>query len=199
MGVKDSRINSMKYASRTAVALLSFLVGTGTSLVWSRLSYPLSFEDNRIPAVDVTGKVSFSFLECAGKRAVFLLENRTDYPIFARVHRKAFWKEFKDANLEYGVYLIQYRANEGAEFKDAGPMFDGIEPFRTIMPHESVRYGVDLWKGPGEYEVSVPYMENAEVARRLDEDFPSIIKQELDRVRASWRRASSDVVTRTCQ
>jgi len=154
--------------------------------------------DNRIPAGNITGKVSFRFIQCAGNRAVFLLDNGTDHRIFARVHRADFWKEFKEADFEYGVHLISYKAPDSQDFVDAGPMFDAVEPFRTIMPQETIRYGVDLWKGPGEYSVKVPYMEDAEVARRLDEDFPSIIKREFERVKASWKEASSDVVTNTC-
>jgi hypothetical protein len=67
------------------------------------------------------------------------------------------------------------------------------------MPHQDVRYGVDLWKGPGEYRVRVPYMEDAEVARRLDADLPSMLRREFDRVNASWKETSSEIVTGTCR
>ena len=190
----------MKYSLRVVCALITFSIGVGLSLLWMRVSFdqPHLAIDNRIPPGDVRGRVTFRFIECAGTRAVFLLDNGTNHRIFARVQHADFWKEFKEANLEFGVHQIQYRGPGAKDFIDAGPMFDAVEPFQTIMPQETIRYGVDLWRGPGEYRVRVPYMEDAEVARRLDEDFPDIIKHEFDRVKASWREASSDVVTNLC-
>lgn len=190
----------MRYRFRIVCAVITCLIGIGVSLLGQvLLNQPVQLNDNRIPPADVRGEVTLRFLECAGTRSVFLLDNGTDHRIFARVQRADFWEEFKEANLEYGVHKIQYRALGAKAFIDVGPIFDAVDRFQTIMPKETIRYGVDLWRGPGEYIVKVPYMEDAEVARRLDEDFPTVVKYELDRVRAAWKEVLSDVVTEPCR
>jgi hypothetical protein len=194
----------MKYSFRITIALLAFLLGIAAFLFWSGLRIPhpqLSSvsESNQIPPVKIEGKVNLRFLECAGKRSAFILENLTDHPIYARVQRVDYWKEYKDADIELGVHLIEYKAPNSQKFEDASPMWDAPMPFRMISPYSKVRYGVDLWKGQGEYKVKVPYMEDAEVARRLNEDWVSIIKQDFERVKASWKEVESDVITNHCQ
>ena len=190
----------MHYGLRIVCALITFSIGISASFLWVRLWSDQSVRslDNRIPAGNVTGKITFRFIGCAGNRAVFLLDNGTDHRIFARVQRVDFWKEFEEADLEFGVHLIRYKAPGAKDYVDAGPIFDAVEPFQAIMLHQTIRYGIDLWQGPGEYIVTVPYMEDSEVARRLDEDFPMMLKLEFERVKASWKRVSSEVVTNTC-
>ena len=80
-----------------------------------------------------------------------------------------------------------------------GPMFDAVDSFRPVLPHEIVRYGIDLWKGPGEYTVTVPYMEDAEVARGLNENWVAMVKEHLEQVNGAWKEVSSGVVTNNCQ
>ena len=191
----------MKYFLRIACALITFSGGIGASSLGLRLWSEPSNQglDNRIPAGNVTGEITFRFIGCAGTRAVFILDNGTDHRIFARVQRVDFWNEFKEADLEFGVHLIEYKAGGAQNYIDVGPRFDAPERFQAIMPQETIRYGIDLWRGAGEYRVTVPYMEDAEVARRLDEDFYPILKYEFERVKASWKRVSSDVVTNTCR
>jgi hypothetical protein len=191
----------MKTRARVVVVIFIFLVATAVLIALRRVwrHRVASTTDDRIPLVNVTGQVTLRFAECAGSRALFLFENGTDYPIYARVHPADFWKEFKEANLQYGLHKVYYKAPNAPDFKYVGPMFDAVDSFRPIMPHETVRYGVDLWKGSGEYKVTVPYMEDAEIALRLNEDFVSIIKQDLERVKASWKEASSEIVVNTCQ
>ena len=190
----------MRYRFRIVCAVLTCLIGIGVSLVW-RVSFtqPGHFTDDRIPSGDVTGKVTLRFIECSGTRAVFLLDNGTDHRIFARVQRADFWQEFKEANLQYGVHKIHYRAHDAKNFIDVGPIFDAVDRFQTIMPQETIRYGVDLWRGPGEYIVKVPYMEDGEVVRRLDQEFPDFLKHQFERVKAAWKEVSSDVVTEPCR
>ena len=156
-------------------------------------------KDNRIPSVDVTGRVTLHFNGCAGTRGVFLLENGLDWPIYASVHPADFWREFKDAKLQFGLHKIYYKAPGATDFEYIGPMFDVGGSFRPIMPHETVRYGVDLWKGPGEYTVTVPYMGDADVARGLSENWVAMVKEQLERVDASWKEVSSGKVTNTCK
>jgi hypothetical protein len=138
-------------------------------------------------------------LECAGKRSVFILENQLDHPIYAQVQRVDYWKEYKEANLQLGVHHIERVAPDAVNSKDVRTGWDAPPPFKMIPPCASVRYGVDLRTGESKYRVKVPYMEDAEVARRLNEDFASIIKQNFERVRASWKEVSSDIVTNKCQ
>ena len=188
----------MKYTARVCIGLTTFLLGTGAFLLATRTWSDASGLGDQIPPVNITDKVTLRFLNCAGTRSVFLLENSTEHPIYARVDRADFWKEFKDANLEFGVHLIAYKSSGSKDFEDASPVWDAVLPFQTIMPHATVRYGVDLWKGPGEYRVKIPYMDDVEMARRLDEDFGTIIKQESQPVKASWSEASSDIVSNSC-
>jgi hypothetical protein len=189
----------MKYGLRIICAAITFAIGVGAFFFWLRICESThSALDNRIPVADVKGEVTLRFIGCAKNRAVFLLDNGTDHRIFAKVQRADFWKEFKEANLEFGVHLVQYKSPEAESFIDVGPMFDAVQPFQPIMSQETVRYGIDLWEGSGEYRVKVPYMEDAEVVRRLDEEFPEFLKHEIERVRASWKEVSADVVTNTC-
>ena len=146
----------------------------------------------------IKGKVEFYLLECVGKRSVFILENQTDHSIYAGVQRADFWKEFKDANLELGLHLIEYKPPDAETFEDVSGRWDAVDPFREIIPNSKVRYGVDLQQAKGEYIVKVPYMEDAEVARRLDEDFASIIRQDFERVKSSWKKVRSNVITNQC-
>lgn len=187
----------MKRSSLLVVLILA--VGASAFLAYRVWHRSASATDNRIPPADLHREVSLRFLECAGKRAVFVLENATDHPIYARVHRHDFWQEFKDANLQYGLHLIEYKASNDAPTQDVGDVFDAVENFRPIVPGEIVRYGVDLRAGPGQYVVKVPYMEDAEVARSLNEEGPAMMKTDPQRVISSWRYASSGVVTTTCQ
>ena len=190
----------MRYGLRILSALVTFSIGLGAFFISVRLASVLFDQgmDNLIPAGDVPGKVTFRFVECAGRRAVFVLDNGTDHRIFARVQPADFWEEFKKADLEFGVHIIEYRAPGAKYFIDVGPNFHSSNLFQTIMPNETIRYGVNLQNGPGEYRVKVPFMDDAEVARRLDEVFPSILKDEFPRVVASWKRVSSEVVTNRC-
>jgi hypothetical protein len=194
----------MKYTFRFTATLLAFLLGIAVFLFWSgwRVSSWQSSstsESNQVPPIKIDRKVYLRFLECAGKRAVFVLENETDHPIYARVQRVDYWKEFKDADIELGVHLIEYKAPNSQKFEDVSPMWDAPMPFRMIPSYSRVRYGVDLWKGQGEYQVKVPYMDDAEVARRLNEDWVSIIKQDLERVKMAWKEVESDIITNSCQ
>src|SRR5215471_14352493 len=142
-----------------SLLLLLILVVAGAGFLASRAWHrSAAVAENRIPPADLHREVSLRFLECAGKRAVFVLENGTDHPIYVRVHRHDFWPEFKDANLQYGLHLIEYKASSDAPARDVGDVFDAVENFRPIMPNEIVRYGVDLRAGPGQYTVKVPYM-----------------------------------------
>jgi hypothetical protein len=179
------------------VALLVILFGaTITYRVWLRSSY---LSDNRIPPAVLHKEVTLHFLECAGKRAVFVLQNGTDHRIYAMVHPADYWEEFKHAKLQYGLHLIEYKASGQTATKNVGPTFDAVELFRPIVSNETVRYGVNLGADPGEYTMKIPYMDDEELARRLNEDWPTMLKTEFERVKASWRYVSSPVVTTTCQ
>ena len=189
----------MTHARRALFLSLVMLIAAAAVILSSpfwRRSYT---RDTLIPPVNFVGRVTLRFDGCAGRLGVFLLENKTDHPIFARVHRSDHWPEFKQANLQFGLHKIYYKASGAADFGYVGPMFDAVDTFRPIQPHETVRYGIDLTKGPGEYTVTVPYIEDAEVARGLNENWPAWVKEQLDRVTAAWQEVSSGIVTNTCQ
>ena len=193
----------MKHTYRIITAISAFVIGVVAFSAWLFFSYvpkqvSVTQQQTEVLVSPPEGKVDFYFLECAGKRSVFILENQTDHSIYARVHRADFWKEFKDANLEFGLHLIEYKAPDAVNFEDVSARWDAVEPFREIAPNSKVRYGVDLRQAKGEYIVKVPYMEDAEVARRLDEDFASIIKQDFERVKASWKEVRTNVIMNQC-
>lgn len=94
----------MKYTVRIAVALLAFLFGATAFVCWSMLRVPHQHstsveESGSIPPINIEGKVYFRFLECAGNRSVFVLENQTDHPIYAQVERVNFFAQY---SLEVG-------------------------------------------------------------------------------------------------
>jgi len=181
------------------VVLLFVLLMVGVGLISKfRFSQRSVAQDDRIPPADVAGRVSLRFDGCTGNRGVFLFENGLDRPVYARVHSVE-WREFQQARLQYGLHKVFYKAPTATDFQYVGPMFDAVDSFRAVLPHESVRYGVDLWKGPGDYKVTVPYMEDAEVARGLNENWVAMVKEQLGRVNGAWKEVSSAVVTNNCQ
>ena len=192
----------MKYTFRIITAISAFVIGVVAFSAWLFFSYVpkqslATQQKMEVLVPPPEGKVNFYFLECAGKRSVFILENQTDHSIYAKIHRHDFWKEFKDYNLEFGLHLIEYKA-PGSSFEDVSARWDAVEPFREITPNTKVRYGIELRKAQGEYIVKVPYMEDAEVARRLNEDWVSIIKQDFERVKASWKEVRTNIITNQC-
>jgi hypothetical protein len=194
----------MKYGVRMGVALLAFVLGITASLFWSALRCSLYQstslqEPNPISPIKIEGEVYFRFLECAGKKSVFVLENQTDHPIYARVQRVDYWKEYEDADVELGVHFIESKPSYESHSEDVRSVWDAPLPFKTIRSYSGVRYGVDLPKAEREYRVRVPYLEDGEFARRLNENFAFMLKQDFEGVKASWREVTSDVVMNTCQ
>ena len=186
---------TMKRALVLTIVIL--VIGAATLFAYRTWNRSTTLADYRIPAVRLHPAVTLRFAQCAGKLAVFVLENGTDHPIYARVYPRESWPEFRDANLQYGLHLIEYKSSPNGRTQDIGPMFDLVENFRPIMPDERVRYGINLHAGPGEYTVKVPYMQDAEVARSLDDMWKT--RPDFERVKKSWLEASSGVVTTTCQ
>ena len=194
----------MKYTVRITIALLAFACGTAAVLLWLAWRMPHqqspSVDANKpVPSISPERKVYFRFLECAGERSVFLLENQTDYPIYAQVQRVDYWQEYKDADIELGVHYIERVPRNITNAEGERDRWHAPPPFRMIPPYSSVRYGVALSTGEGEYRVRVPYMEDGELVRRLNEDFPSVLRYDFERLRASWREVWSDTITNRCQ
>src|SRR5437870_13777467 len=71
----------MKPSRWIALAVSSVLVTSSACL--SRRDPQL---EKLVPPIP-TGNVSFRFVECAGNRSVFVLDNQTSEPIYARVQR----------------------------------------------------------------------------------------------------------------
>jgi hypothetical protein len=191
----------MKYTVRITIAVLTFACGTAAVLLWLAWRTP----HHQPPSVEVNSsiiperKIYFRFLECAGEKSVFLLENQTDHPIYAQVQRVDYWLGYKDSAIELGVHFVERVTPNPPNAEGGRSAWDAPPPFRMIPPYSSVRYGVDLSKGEGEYRVKVPYMEDGEIARRLNEDFASVLRHDFELVRASWREVSSDTNTNRCQ
>ncbi len=192
----------MKNSFRIVTATLAFVIGILAVWLTVYLLNKQASDTQRQVELLVTppeGKVDFYFLECAGKRSVFILENGIEHSIYARVRRADFWKEFKDANLEIGLHLIEYKSPDKKDFVDVSGHWEALDPFKEIKPNSKVRYGVDLDNRKGEYVVKVPYIEeDAEVAQRLNKDFASIIKQDFERVNNSWKEVKTEIITNQC-
>ena len=143
--------------------------------------------------------VAFSFRECAGKFSVFLLENHLAAPIFARVGRVDFWKEYKAANMELGVHYVE-RVPPIPKPKviSIGP-WDAPPPFREIASGESVRYAIQIPADKADYRVRVPYMENGEVVRRFEGDFDNLVKNDMPLLVASWKDVFSQTEPNRCR
>lgn len=148
-----------------------------------------------------TGNVTFQFLECAGKRSVFVLNNQTTERIFARVQRVDYWKEYKDADIQLGVHLVNYKAPNALDFVDRSNRWDAPIPFTVIPAHTRVRYGVDLREHTGLYKVRVPYMESkdADLVKRMNEGIHALTKDDFKRLETSWKEAWSDAIANKCQ
>ncbi len=194
----------MKYSLRFITAISTFALGVAAFATWFAFYYlPSQSVSMQQPIESLVtppeGQVTFRFLECAGKRSVFILENQTEHPIFSRFQRVDYRKEWKDANIQLGLHLIDYKAPDTQSFEDVSGRWDAVIPFKEIPPHTFVRYGVNLSRAQGEYKVKVPYMDDAEVAQRFDHDDVFKVKENFERNFASWKEASSDVITNRCQ
>jgi hypothetical protein len=194
----------MKYGFRLITAISTFALGVAAFSAWFAFYYLPSQNVSTQQTIESLVippevQVTFRFLECAGKRSVFILENQTERPIYARFQRADYWKEWRDANIQLGLHLIDYKAPDAQNFEDVSARWDAVIPFKEISPHTFVRYGVDLSSAQGEYKVQVPYMDDAEVAQRFDHDFVFKVKENFERNFASLKYASSDIITNRCQ
>jgi hypothetical protein len=193
----------MKYKFHIIAAFSAFIIGVAACSAWLAFYYV----PNQISVIRQTeptvappvGAVTFRFLECAGKRSVFLLENQTERPIFARFQRADDWKEWKDANIHLGLHLIDYKASDDESFRDISARWDAVMPFKKIPSQTTVRYGVELARMPGQYKIRVPYLDNPEVAQRFDQDFLSKDNEKFERNLASVKVADSGIILNRCQ
>jgi hypothetical protein len=147
------------------------------------------------------GNVSFRFVECAGNRSVFVLDNQTSEPIYARVQRADQWPQFRDANMEYGVHIVKYKSPAAADFDDRSDMFDAVLRLKTIPPNSNVRYGVYLREQTGVYTIMVPYLEgrDADLARRMDEGIGNLSKDDDKRLETAWKEVWSETAANRCR
>jgi hypothetical protein len=148
-----------------------------------------------------TGNVSFRFFECASNRSVFVFGNQTSEPIYARVQRVDYWTQYRDANMQYGVHIVKYRAPNAAEFVDRSDRFDAPPGFTTILPYTDIRYGVDLREQNGRYKVMVPYIETKDVdlVNRMNEGIHALTKDDFKRLKTAWKEAWSETVVNRCK
>ena len=195
----------MKHSYRVIIAISAFVFGVTAVSAWLFFRYTPKqnvFIQQQIGdlVAPPEEKVDFYFLECAGKKSVFLLENLTDNSIYTRVPRIVFRKNSKNASSEFGLDLIKYKAPEMANFEYVVRRGGVVAPFREISPNSKVKYDIDLRQKQGEYIVTVLYLEDAEVARQINEDSDYGMKQKnLDRFFALWKEVDSNIVTNRCQ
>jgi len=143
--------------------------------------------------------VVLSFRECVGGFSVFVLENHLKTPIYARVQRVDYWDEYKKGNMELGVHYVErVPPPPPQKYPSLGP-WDAPPAFRKIGAGVQVRYAIQIPDDKAEYRVRVPYMENGEVVRRLDEDTENLIKNEMPLVEASWKEVFSSVSANRCR
>lgn len=191
----------MKYTFRI-ILILGFAVVIVLSF-WLMFYYLLKHKADTQEKIEslvppLKGQVTFRFLECAGKKAVFILENQTEHSIYARFQRVDYWKEWKDADVQLGLHLIDYKAPNSQSFEDISSRWDAVISFKEVPPHSFVRYGVSLSK-EGEYKVRVPYMDNSEVAQRFDHNFVFKATEHFEKDFSSWQEVSSGVITNRCK
>jgi hypothetical protein len=199
-GLIRQRHKPTKYSRWIALALIGGVIGAANLTLWRRFPRLSRLLEQTVATVPPR-KVSFHFLECAGKRSVFILDNQTTEPIYARVQRVDFWKEYKEANIQYGVHIVKYKPPNATGFVDRSDRFDAPIPFATIPAHASVRYGVDLREQTGLYKVEVPYMEtkDTDLVKRMNEGIHALTKDDFKRLETAWREAWSDTIVNKCQ
>ena len=189
----------MKLSRWIALVVIVLIMATAAFLLLRRYSvHKLSI--GTVAPVS-TGNTTFQFLECAGKLSVFILNNQTTEPIYARVQRVDYWKEYKDANIQYGVHIVKYKPPNATEFVDRSDRFDAPIPFTTIPAHRTVRYGVDLREQSGLYKVGAPYMEtkDADLVKRMNEGIHALTKEDFKRLETARKEAWSDTIVNKCQ
>jgi hypothetical protein len=148
-----------------------------------------------------TANVSFRFVECAGNRSVFILDNQTSEPIYARVQHVDYWPEYRSANMQYGVHIVKYKSPTASDFVDRSDRFDAPPSFTTILPYSNIRYGVYLREQTGLYKIMVPYIENkdAELVTRMNDGVQALTKDDFKRLETAWKEAWSETAANRCK
>lgn len=156
--------------------------------------------ESLVPPV-TTGNVSFRFVECAGHRSVFVLDNQTSEPIYARVEGVDYWPQYRDANMKYGVHIVKYKSPNATDFVDRSDRFDAPPGFTTILPYTNIRYGVHLREPNGLYKVMVPYIETKDVdlVNRMNQGIHALTKDDFKRLEIAWKEAWSETAVNRCQ
>jgi hypothetical protein len=185
------QISESQYYLRNATRLALILLTCLTIVPAQIKSVPESLAKEK--------SVVFRFRECVGKYSVFLLENHLDRSIFARVQRVDYWKEYKKGDMELGVHFVERVPPILSSRESSIGPWDAPPRFREITSGKSVRYAIQVPDDNAGYRVRVPYMENGEVARTLDEDFAKIVEKEMPLVETSWKTVFSEAGPNRCR
>lgn len=156
--------------------------------------------EKQMPPISV-GNVSFRFVECAGNRSVFVLDNQTSEPIYARVQRVDDWSQYRDANMQYGVHIVKYKSPNASDFADRSDRFDAPPSFTSVLPYSNIRYGVYLREQTGLYKIMVPYIEakDSDLVNRMNEGIQALTIDDFKRLEGAWKEAWSETAANRCQ
>ena len=179
-------------------ALIGFAIAIATLILWRR--HPTQSLEQTVAPVPA-GNVSFRFVECAGKRSVFIFDNQTSEPIYARVQHVDYWPEYRDANMQYGVHIVKYKSPTASDFVDRSDRFDAPPSITTILPYSNIRYGVALRERDGLYKVMVPYIETKDVdlVNRMNQGIQALTKDDFKRLETAWKEAWSETAANRCK
>jgi hypothetical protein len=190
----------MKFTYRVNVALVAFLLGVVAFLSYQSLSEE---ESMQLSPVNIEARVSFRFQECVDRLAIFALENQTEEAIYIPVHMSFFWnfQEYYDANLHAGMVMIEYKAPGTQDFEDVTlPVLKQPTAFFVVLPHSSIRYGVELQRIEGIYRVRAPYLEVKDAVSSLSKnESGAMVARDAERLNNSWKEVMSDTVVNDCK
>jgi hypothetical protein len=191
---------AMKRSLWITIALTTVIVAVTGVILWRRFNKQTQFLAQTVAPVRAEN-VSFRFSECAGKRSVFVLDNQTTQPIYARVQRVDYWPEYRDTNMQYGVHIVKYQALNAADFVDRSDRFDAPIPFTTVLPYSNIRYGVDLREQTGLYKIMVPYIETKDIdlVNRMNEGIQALTEDDFKRLETAWKAAWSETAANRCK
>lgn len=123
--------------------------------------------------------INLNYRSCEGDLAVFILENKSRKPIFARVNPVPYWEKWKRANAQYGTFTLVFKVSESNEIIKISDKFDAPRSFTTIRPGMKIRYGIPLRKGTGIYKVGVPFIDSTRMKKMLD-NFANLTSEQIN-------------------
>jgi hypothetical protein len=95
----------------------------------------------------------------------------------------------------------EYQAPGTQDFEDVTlPVLKQPTAFFVVLPHSSIRYGVELQRTEGIYRVRAPYLEVKDAVSSLAKnESGALVAGDVEGLNNSWKEGVSDPVVNGCK